>query len=162
MALPIKNGKPGTGYRVHGAVWSYGYHKGIDFPCPVGTDVLAVADGRCIGIGSWGSAFGPESVIIKHGGYYAIYAHLSKALIKVGDVVTVGQHIGESGGRPGGIDGNVTGPHLHFEVLTQPNWSPFMNVDPAKLLNTPGPFIKPTPAKKTTSGPAKKTTPKKK
>lgn len=148
MASPIKNGKITTPYKKTGSWWSDGIHKGVDIATPAGTDVLAVADGKVVGIGTWGPAFGVESVIIKHGDLYAIYAHLSKALVKVGDKVVLGQHIGESGGRVDTAehkkhDGNVSGPHLHFEVHGRPNWSRNGHVDPMALIN---------------SGPAKKAT----
>lgn len=148
MTLPIKGGKVGTPYRKQGSWWSDGIHKGVDFPCPAGTDVLAIADGKVIGIGCWGSAFGKESVVIKHGELYVIYAHLMKCLVKVGDKIVQGQHIGESGGRVDTAehkahDGNTSGPHLHVEAHTKPNWSKNGHVDPMPLIN---------------SGPAKKTT----
>lgn len=142
--IPIKDGKVSCPYGKHGTAWSHGIHKGIDYACPAGTSVVAAADGKVTGIGSWGSAFGKESVIIKHDveghSYYAIYAHLSKALVKVGDLVKIGQEIGKSGGRVDTPehkkhDGNTTGPHLHFEVLKQANWSPFAHIPPDVLLN---------------------------
>lgn len=152
MVMPIKNGKVTTGYKKAGAWWSDGIHKGIDIACPAGTDVLAVADGKVIGIGTWGAAFGIESVIVKHGDVYAIYAHLSKALVKVGDKIKSGQHIGESGGRVDTAehkkhDGNVSGPHLHFEVQKAPNWNRKGHIDPMTLINsgpTAGPVKKPS------------------
>lgn len=147
--IPIKNGKVGTPYgrkccRKEGGkttshYWMEHVHKGQDFPTPAGTDVLAAADGVVLGIGLWGSSFGKSNVVIKHvvGGvtYFAMYAHLMKALVKKGDKVTKGQHIGESGGRKGHPeDGNVAGEHLHFEVTKTPTWSTTAHVDPTPLL----------------------------
>lgn len=148
--IPINNGKVGTAYgrkccRKEGGnttahYWSEHVHKGQDYPTPAGTNVLAAADGVVFGIGLWGSAFGKSNLVIKHevGGvtYYAMYAHLMKALVKKGDQVTKGQHIGESGGRKGHPeDGNVFGEHLHFEVTKSTEWSTTAHVDPTPLLN---------------------------
>lgn len=142
--IPIKDGKVSCPYGKQGSAWSLGIHKGIDYACPAGTPVLAAAPGKVQGIGTWGSAFGKESVIIKHEvnghNYYAIYAHLSSAGVKVGDVVKAGQVIGKSGGRVDTAehkkhDGNTTGPHLHFEVLKQANWSATAHISPDVLLN---------------------------
>jgi len=128
MALPIAGGKIGTPYGEKGDAWSHGVHKGCDFPCKAGTDVLAVADGKVVGVGTWGAAFGTHSLIVEHDvagkKYWAVYAHLMQALVKVGDHVKKGQHIGESGGRAGHPeDGNVFGEHLHFEVQKTANWA---------------------------------------
>jgi len=46
MGLPIKDGKITTPYRKKGKMWSKGYHTGVDFAVPVGTEVIAVADGK--------------------------------------------------------------------------------------------------------------------
>lgn len=43
-----------------------------------------------------------------------IYAHCSKLYLKQGDVVKQGDNIAEVGAT-----GNVTGPHLHFEIRKQ-------------------------------------------
>ena len=51
-------------------------------------------------------------VVIDHGiDYVTLYAHLSDIYVKAGDVVGKGQVIGASG-----ANGNITGPHLHFEI----------------------------------------------
>lgn len=127
MGLPIKGGKITTAYKKPGKMWSKGYHTGVDFAVPVGTDVLAVADG-VIENANWGAAYGTQLVQKVDGGW-VIYAHLSKALVKAGDKVKKGQHIGESGNT-----GNSSGPHLHFEMRNNIRWSAGEDIDPAKVL----------------------------
>lgn len=138
MSLPIKNGKVSCDYgkNVRGKQWMSGWHQGIDFAAPVGTDVLAVAHGVVVGIGTWGSSFGSEAVIVQHGKAFkrfAIYAHTSKALVKVGDRVKRGQIIAKSGSA-----GNSTGPHLHFEVQAQNRWTVGGGLNPYPLLRSQG------------------------
>ena len=128
MALPIKNGKITTGYHVAGKHWSVGYHTGVDFAIPVGTDVLAAADG-VIANANWGSAYGTQIVQALSDGTYVIYAHLSKSLVKPGEKVKKGQHIGESGNT-----GNSTGAHLHFERRNGIRWSKSADMDPSAVL----------------------------
>jgi murein DD-endopeptidase MepM/ murein hydrolase activator NlpD len=130
MALPIKNGKITTGYHVPGKHWSVGYHTGIDFATPVGTDILAVADG-VYSNSNWGKAYGKAIVQALPDGTYVIYAHLSKVLIKPGDKIKKGQHIAESGNT-----GNSTGPHLHLERRNGPRWSKSADMDPMPLVNS--------------------------
>lgn len=87
------------------------YHGGIDFPCPTGTKVCAVADGKVIVAKELNYSYG-HYIIIDHGnGLTTLYAHNSKLLVGVGDTVTKGQSIAYSGST-----GNSTGPHCHFEV----------------------------------------------
>ena len=127
MGLPIKDGKITTAYKKLGKMWSKGYHTGVDFAVPQGTDVLAVADGK-VANANWGKSYGTQLVQKVEGGW-VIYAHLSKALVKAGDKVKAGQHIGESGST-----GNSSGPHLHFEMRDNIRWSAGKDIDPAKVL----------------------------
>jgi murein DD-endopeptidase MepM/ murein hydrolase activator NlpD len=127
MGLPIKNAKITTPYGKKGKMWSRGYHTGIDVACPVGTDIIAVADGK-IEKANWGSSYGVQLVQKVEGGW-VIYAHLSKALVKAGDKVTAGQHIAESGNT-----GNSSGPHLHFEMRDNIRWSAGKDINPAAIL----------------------------
>ena len=127
MGLPIKGGKITTAYGKKGKMWSKGYHTGVDFAAPVGTNIVAVADGK-IENATWGASYGTQLVQKVDGGW-VIYAHLSKALVKAGDVVKEGQHIAESGNT-----GNSSGPHLHFEMRDNIRWSSGKDIDPAKIL----------------------------
>jgi murein DD-endopeptidase MepM/ murein hydrolase activator NlpD len=127
MGLPIAGGKITTPYGKKGKMWSKGYHTGIDVACKVGTDIIAVADGK-IEKATWGASYGTQLVQRVEGGW-VIYAHLSKALVKPGDKVTKGQHIAESGNT-----GNSSGPHLHFEMRDNIRWSAGKDIDPAAIL----------------------------
>jgi murein DD-endopeptidase MepM/ murein hydrolase activator NlpD len=129
--LPIKDGKITTPYKKLGKMWSKGYHTGVDFAVPQGTDIVAVADG-VIANANWGKAYGThlvQEVVQNDKKSWVIYAHLSKALVKIGDKVTKGQHIGESGNT-----GNSSGPHLHFENRSNVRWSQGQDIDPKEVL----------------------------
>lgn len=86
------------------------YHYGLDYPAPVGTPVLAVNDGTVVIAGKY--PVRGNLVAIDHGaGLVSLYFHQSKVLVKVGDKVTRGQHIGQVG-----TTGLSAGPHLHLEL----------------------------------------------
>ncbi|MET7645468.1 transglycosylase family protein [Streptomyces sp. NPDC005426] len=121
--------RTGTPYHQAGS-WSSGYHTGVDFPVPTGTSVKAVASGTVVSAG-WGGAYGYQ-IVIRHGdGKYSQYAHLSSLLVRSGQHVGGGQRIARSGST-----GNVTGPHLHFEVRTGPDYG--SDVDPLAYLRAGG------------------------
>jgi len=131
MGLPIQDGKITTSYKKKGKMWSKGYHTGIDFAVPVGTNIIAVADG-VIANANWGKSYGVQivqEVVQNDKKSWVIYAHLSKSLVKAGDKVTKGQHIGESGNT-----GNSSGPHLHFENRNNIRWSAGEDLDPKAIL----------------------------
>jgi murein DD-endopeptidase MepM/ murein hydrolase activator NlpD len=127
MASPIKNGKISTPFGKVGKHWSSGKHTGVDFAVPVGTPVLAVADGK-IENASWGKAYGKQ-VIQKVDGGWVIYAHLNALRVKPGATVKKGQIVGESGNT-----GNSTGPHLHFELRDKVRWTGGKALDPKEIL----------------------------
>ena len=128
MGLPIKDGKITTAYKKKGKMWSKGYHTGIDMSVPVGTEVIAVADGK-IEPANWGKSYGIQAVQKVAGGW-VIYAHLSELDVKAGDKVVKGQKIGKSGNT-----GNSSGPHLHFEMRDNIRWSAGKDLDPQAVLN---------------------------
>ena len=127
MGSPIAGKTPSTKYKQVGRWWSKGYHTGVDYAVPVGTDVLAVADG-VIENANWGRSYGTQLVQKLDGGWF-IYAHLSKTLVKPGDKVSEGQVIAKSGNT-----GNSTGPHLHAELRSKSHWSSGTDLDPAALI----------------------------
>lgn len=129
MGSPIAGKTPSTPYKKLGKWWSKGYHTGVDYAVPVGTDVLAVADG-IIENANWGKSYGIQLVEKLDGGWF-IYAHLSATLVKPGDKVKAGQVIAKSGNT-----GNSTGPHLHAELRSGPKWSTSTDLDPYLLIGT--------------------------
>jgi murein DD-endopeptidase MepM/ murein hydrolase activator NlpD len=89
-------------------------HKGIDFPAPEGTPVLATATGR---VGKMvgqrdSSTYGMYIMLLHDEEYATLYAHLSDVLVDVGEIVEEGDTIGLVGST-----GRSTNPHLHYEVL---------------------------------------------
>ncbi|MFD4530273.1 peptidoglycan DD-metalloendopeptidase family protein [Streptomyces sp. NPDC058470] len=128
--LPVEGATIGTGYKVAGSMWSSGYHTGVDFVVPTGTTVKSVAAGTVVSAG-WGGAYGNQVVIQHADGEYSQYAHLSSLSVSAGQTVTGGQQIGLSGAT-----GNVTGPHLHFEIRTTPDYG--SDVDPVAYLRSHG------------------------
>jgi murein DD-endopeptidase MepM/ murein hydrolase activator NlpD len=87
------------------------FHQGIDVAMAYGQDVRAAAAGRVAFAGDWGS-YGTAVVIEHAGGRETRYAHLSSTGVQAGDLVEVGQVIGQAGSS-----GRSTGPHVHFEVV---------------------------------------------
>jgi murein DD-endopeptidase MepM/ murein hydrolase activator NlpD len=130
FSAPLSGASLGTGYKVAGSMWSSGYHTGVDFVVPTGTSLKAVGAGTVVSAG-WGGAYGNQVVIKLADGYYAQYGHLSQLSVSAGQTVTEGQQIGLSGAT-----GNVTGPHLHFEIRTTPDYG--SDVDPVAYLRSKG------------------------
>lgn len=120
----------GTGYRVAGPYWSKGYHTGVDFLVPTGTAVHAAEAGEVVAAG-WGGSYGYQVVIRHADGHYTQYGHLSAISVRVGQRVAAGARIARSGAT-----GNVTGPHLHFEVRTGPGFG--TDIDPLAYLRARG------------------------
>ncbi|MEU4986262.1 LysM peptidoglycan-binding domain-containing M23 family metallopeptidase [Streptomyces sp. NPDC021969] len=127
---PVAGGTVGTPYHQSGSMWSSGYHTGTDFVVPTGTSLKAVGAGTVVSAG-WGGAYGNQVVIQLADGHYAQYAHLSSLSVSAGQSVTAGQQVGLSGAT-----GNVTGPHLHFEIRTTPDYG--SDIDPLAFLRSHG------------------------
>ncbi|EFL35350.1 peptidase [Streptomyces viridochromogenes DSM 40736] len=127
---PISGSYVSTGYQASSGLWSSGSHTGIDFHAATGTSVHAVGMGEVVEAG-WGGSYGNNIVIKMNDGTYTQYGHLSSIGVSVGQKVTPGQQIGLSGAT-----GNVTGPHLHFEARTSPEYG--SDMDPVAYLRSHG------------------------
>ena len=87
-------------------------HRGIDIPVPSGTSVFSAADGVVVVASS--SNLRGNYVVIYHESIElsTLYQHLTKSLVKKGDIVKGGTEVAISGKT-----GVGTGPHLHFGVM---------------------------------------------
>ncbi len=123
-----------SGFRISATVWSYpfgGTHLGVDFAAPIGTPLLAVANGvvlfsanNCPTWGFYGNNCGSPGVnrggnqvfllvSVDNATYGIIYMHLERDTpITMGQIVNQGDYIGRVGSS-----GSSTGPHLHIEVM---------------------------------------------
>lgn len=103
----------GFGVRADPMTHQPSMHEGIDFVAPVGTPVLATADGKVLRSGFSG-AYGEMVDVLHADGFVSRYAHLSRRHVNEGDKVERGQLLGLLGNT-----GRSTGPHLHYEVMYQ-------------------------------------------
>ncbi len=103
---------PARGTLTSGYGWRWGrMHRGVDIAAPVGTPVVAAADGVVVRSG-WNSGGYGNLVDIRHAdGSMTRYGHNSRLLVREGQQVRQGQQIADMGST-----GYSTGPHVHFEV----------------------------------------------
>lgn len=131
---PVDKYSLGEPFGIAGSHWSH-KHSGQDFVVPTGTQVKAVHKGTVVKAGPNGGGDGPaygNAIVIQHeNGTYTQYAHLSQIQVQVGQQVGTGQNIGLSGST-----GNSTGPHLHFEVRTGPDYG--TGIEPTGFLRAHG------------------------
>lgn len=143
MTWPVpSNYKVTTVYGKRGSYWSCnknssgnGIHTGVDFAAPVGTPVYATIAGD-VRHRNYGSAFGSHQVAISpddnepFGKGEVFYAHM-RSRVADGTRVKPGDKIGEVG-----AEGNVSGPHLHYEFHpnTKGTWSCGVVGDPKPTL----------------------------
>lgn len=100
-----------------------GEHRGLDLRGAQGTPIKAADDGVVVLVDDL--YYSGNTVYLNHGeGVFSAYLHMSKPLVKPGEVVKRGQTIGLVGAT-----GRVTGPHLHLSVFAQGQ-----SVDPLPLL----------------------------
>lgn len=127
--LPVEGGwySSNYGWRIDPFSGQRAFHEGIDVMAEQGTTILAAAGGVVVF-----SDFHPQygnMIEIDHGNdLISRYAHASRRMVKVGDVILRGAKIAEVGRT-----GRATGTHLHFEVRQR--GAP---VNPTQFLRLPG------------------------
>jgi len=100
----------GFGMRIDPITGQHAMHEGVDFIADTGTAVVAAAGG-VVQFAGFHPQYG-NVIDIEHGNDLVTrYAHLSKLLVKEGEVLQRGRRIAFTGST-----GRSTGPHLHFEV----------------------------------------------
>lgn len=133
MVQPVPGHGVTTPYGRRGSHWSCspdssgnGIHTGADMAAPVGAKVVAARPGTARHV-NFGSAFGSHQLEVRcSDGTSDFYAHM-RSRVADGTKVDAGQKVGEVG-----QEGNVTGPHLHFERhKAQGTWSCSVVTDPA-------------------------------
>ena len=105
------------------------FHTGIDLAAPLGTPVMAAADGIVVGVAHTSVGYGNYVMIAHGGGVITLYAHLLETDVGIGDKVARGKKIGLEGSS-----GLSTGPHVHFEVRINDQV-----VDPMRFLTPASP-----------------------
>jgi murein DD-endopeptidase MepM/ murein hydrolase activator NlpD len=110
--MPVTGGyySSNYGYRLDPITGHSEFHTGVDIVAGIGTKVMAAAGGVVSYSGTM-PEYGNVVDVDHDNGLTSRYAHLSKRLVKAGDVVMKGQLIALVGNT-----GRTTGPHLHFEV----------------------------------------------
>ena len=146
----------GPGYITSGYGWRYaiyyngraisstGIHEGLDLSNGLGNNnpIYAIANGKVAS--TWYDQWGGNQVTIHHNingtTYSSSYAHMSRILVKKGDIVTKDTVIGMMGST-----GSATGPHLHLAISTGLRFTEYAGynayvartVDPRTLINFP-------------------------
>ncbi len=129
-AVPVRDAfrfTSGFGYRSDPKGRGRRMHAGVDFAAPSGTPIYATADGVVTTAASE-SGYGRVVRIQHEFGFETVYAHQTRLLVKQGQRVSRGDHIGDMGAT-----GRVTGVHLHYEVrLNGQPVNPMTYVEAAK------------------------------
>ena len=123
LKAPLQFSRISSRYNLKRRIAYYGNrvkpHKGTDFAAPIGTPILATANGTVIESRRKGG--NGNYVKIRHNATYSTqYLHMSKRLVKVGDYVKQGDVIGKVG-----MTGNTGGPHVCYRF-----WKNGKQVDP--------------------------------
>ncbi|MBQ4819944.1 peptidoglycan DD-metalloendopeptidase family protein [Aquimarina sp. MMG016] len=125
LRAPVKFSRISSRYNLRRRIRYYGNkirpHRGTDFAAPIGTPILATADG--IVTKSERRGGNGKYVKIRHNATYDTqYLHMSRQAVKVGEFVRQGDVIGYIG-----MTGNTSGPHVCYRF-----WKNGKEVDPFK------------------------------
>lgn len=112
------------------------HHKGVDLCKGHKAKICAFVGGKVLyaGWGNTGTGLGNYGNVVcvqDPKGALHVYAHLHRNLVNKGDVVKIGDVIGEEGST-----GASTGSHLHYEIRirTSPSWGLGSDVNPVDYL----------------------------
>ncbi|MEO0528728.1 MAG: peptidoglycan DD-metalloendopeptidase family protein, partial [Bacteroidota bacterium] len=125
LRAPVKFSRISSRYNLKRRIKYYGYkvrpHKGTDYAAPIGTPILATANGTVTESTRRGG--NGKFVKIRHNGTYSTqYLHMKKQNVKRGDFVKQGDVIGWIG-----MTGNTGGPHVCYRF-----WKNGRQVDPLR------------------------------
>jgi len=125
LRAPVKFSRISSRYNLRRRIRYYGYrvrpHKGTDYAAPIGTPIMATADGTVTESTRKGG--NGKYVKIRHNGTYSTqYLHMRKQNVKRGDFVRQGDVIGWIG-----MTGNTGGPHVCYRF-----WRNGRQVDPLR------------------------------
>lgn len=125
LRAPVKFSRISSRYNLKRRIKYYGNkirpHRGTDFAAPIGTPILATADGTVTKSERRGG--NGKYVKIRHNATYETqYLHMSRQAVKVGEFVRQGDVIGYIG-----MTGNTSGPHVCYRF-----WKNGREVDPFK------------------------------
>ncbi|MEO6348881.1 MAG: peptidoglycan DD-metalloendopeptidase family protein [Aquaticitalea sp.] len=125
LKAPVQFSRISSRYNLNRRIAYYGYalrpHKGTDFAAPIGTPILATANGTVIESTQKGG--NGKYVKIKHNDTYTTqYLHMKRQAVKKGQYVKQGDVIGYVG-----MTGNSGGPHVCYRF-----WKNGQQVDPLK------------------------------
>lgn len=99
---------------------SQNFHNGIDFLAPEGSEILASESGTISYASFMSDGFGNTIIITHDDNFKSLYCHVSENfIVNIGDYVSKGDVIGYVGPKylsTGILNGNTTGPHLHFSI----------------------------------------------
>ncbi|MBF8148881.1 peptidoglycan DD-metalloendopeptidase family protein [Winogradskyella sp. F6397] len=125
LKAPVQFSRISSRYNLKRRIAVYGYkvraHRGTDFAAPIGTPIMATANGTVVESTRRGG--NGKFVKIRHNDTYSTqYLHMSKRLVQKGDYVKQGDIIGRVG-----MTGNTGGPHVCYRF-----WKNGVQVDPFK------------------------------
>jgi murein DD-endopeptidase len=125
LKMPVKFSRISSRYNLRRKIAFYGNkvraHKGTDFAAPIGTPIMATANGTVVESRKKGG--NGNYVKVRHNATYSTqYLHMSRRAVKVGDVVKQGEVIGYIG-----MTGNTSGPHVCYRF-----WKNGKQVDPLR------------------------------
>jgi len=105
-------------------------HSGVDFRAPVGTEITSITDGIVDKIYNKPDREGLVVSVRGKDGARTLYMHLSKILVKKGDIIKRGQLIAKSGNSGQTVNGRPLAPHIHIQVKKNGR-----NIDPLVYVN---------------------------